>query len=84
MSRLTILVAAVLSVLAPTAHAAPDYPHERPERGTVLFVPDTNEMPAGAIMSAKELNRRGLDVDTVISASVFPSSGIIDRSSRND
>jgi hypothetical protein len=75
MSRLTILAAAILSVLAPSAHAATDQPHERPERGTVLFRPDTKEMPAGAIMSAKELSRRGLDADTVINASVFPQLG---------
>lgn len=85
MSRMTILAAALLSALAPVAQAATEYPrNERPDRGTVLFVPETIAVSAGTILTQKELTRRNIKANTILDVSVFPSSGVVDRSSRND
>lgn len=85
MSRMTIFAAALLSALAPVAQAATDYSrNERPDHGTVLFVPETIAVSAGRNLTQKELTQRNIKANTVLDVSVFTSSGVVDRSSRND
>lgn len=85
MSRMIIIAAALLSALAPVAQAETDYPkNERPDHGTVLFVPEAIAVSAGTILSQKELTRRDIKANTILDVPVFPSSGVVDRSSRND
>lgn len=87
MTRFTILAAAFLSVLAPAAHAAADRfsgNDGSSDRGSIMFVPDRIQIEAGKILKGEELARRNVDASTLIDASVFRGSGMIDGSSAND
>ncbi|CAM3060429.1 hypothetical protein PANO111632_00455 [Paracoccus nototheniae] len=87
MTRVTIFAAALLSVLAPAAHAAADsFPSNdgSSDRGSIMFVPDRIQIEAGTILKGNELARRNVDASTLIGASVFRGSGMIDGSSAND
>ncbi len=85
MARFPIFAAALLAFLTPAAYATADsFDHESPQDGAALFLPPTEVVRADAIMTDEEIHHSGVPAGMLMRVSVFPRSGMIDPSSRND
>ena len=80
---LALTIAGMTTAAVPAA-AAMSSMNERPQSFSAERNTDKTEVVAGTYFTAKELSRRGLEADDVISLSVFSSNGMVDDSSRND
>ncbi|WP_372802864.1 hypothetical protein [Paracoccus seriniphilus] len=73
---------AVLGAALPANAARQE--HERPDFPVRAEAEITRQVAAESVLIGKELVRRDIDGDRLITVTVFPSSGLIDPSSRGD
>lgn len=84
MKRLLTL-STVIVLVAGAASAAIDPQHERPEAYTAsVSAIQKVQITAGSLLSGKELQRAGLSADDAVEVTQFPSTGTVDRRSRDD
>lgn len=77
------LVASTLALLAGAANAAGVNANERPDAPVAVTGLTKVEVKASDVAFPKELHRAGLTADQTVSVTLFPSTGIIDRASRD-
>lgn len=77
------LVASTLALLAGVANAAGVTSGERPDPIVAATGVTKVEVKASDVAYPKELHRAGLTADQTVSVTLFPSTGIVDRASRD-
>lgn len=79
-----VIASAVLALFAGAASASNQI-NERPDRpATAMMADQTVKVQASEVYNNKDLQRMNLKPNQVIELSVLPSSGIVERPSRDD
>lgn len=82
MKKIALAVSA-LALLAGAANAAGSNAAERPDAAVIGSDLTKVDVKAKDVVFPKELHRAGLSADQTVSVTLFPSTGTVDRRSRD-